>query len=219
MVFDAQDRSLALFKGTFLQMCSHCPVDPVGPQASIRMGEGGGREPGRASSGSASSSRVCNLRAVSNNTVALSGACAKALVQNDLQCYSCCLCIRSSQMTKGQTSRIAVLFTTLALSACGSQGAQPEQISEGGDPQTPATPPVVETPRQSTNSEGGNTPTAGTEPVVEVPRTNSEDGERSPARSPPVVEETRQSTASGKVSTSLRLTLTYSRVTSSLLFF
>jgi hypothetical protein len=113
-------------------------------------------------------------------------------------------------MTKGQTSRIAVLFTTLALSACGSQGAQPEQISEGGDPQTPATPPVVETPRQSTNSEGGNTPTAGTEPVVEVPRTNSEDGERSPARSPPVVEETRQSTASGKVSTSLRLTLTYS---------
>jgi hypothetical protein len=74
MVFDAHDRVFAFFKGAcrrgiydnmktavetifagkdrlynrrFLQMCSHCLVDPGRLHAGIRLGEGTGREPGR----------------------------------------------------------------------------------------------------------------------------------------------------------------------------
>ncbi|MGY4367899.1 transposase [Bradyrhizobium sp. LB1.3] len=78
MVFDAHDRAFALFKGTctrgiydnmktavetifvgkgrlynrrFLQMCSHYLVDPVACTPSVGLGEGAGREPGRAGQG------------------------------------------------------------------------------------------------------------------------------------------------------------------------
>ncbi len=75
MVFDAHDRAFAhlggiprrgiydnmktavetifvgkgrLYNRRFQQMCSHYLVDPVGLHTGIRLGEGTGREPGRA---------------------------------------------------------------------------------------------------------------------------------------------------------------------------